>query len=170
MDYTMINKDQAVQRLNCAKKKLDTTLLGKHLGYGRDGNVFMWGQNEVIKITKPYPVFNRRLFKRKLSWLKKTKKHVVNVIDFGRLEGDGYWYTMQYLPSEISSNEDWYVVDTALSGLKRSRKQIKHLPKAFRKAYKSLKQLKYKHTDKHCDNVRMTKSGVIKLIDLESFL
>jgi len=139
--------------------------IGRYIDSGADGHVFKYDKNKVIKFSF---AFDENQFNTIKRVIKSTKRYlsVVDVYEFGKINDNVYYVIMEYLPHSISyadSSNAYYIYSNKLENF-----SPKILPLA-----KSLRKLKKNHKlvydDIHEFNLRRTKNGRVKVIDLESF-
>ena len=155
----------------------DLGILGDHMKTGLHGGAFMYGPDKVLKVS---PSTYKERFVRNLPWLKRPRKHVARLINYGDF-GDGYWSLLEYVPHRLTNEEEdamntveraaRYRRDPGANGCYReSAMKIKKLGPSWQSLFRSLKQMKFFHRDLHFDNIRKSNDQTIKLIDLESFI
>jgi thiamine kinase-like enzyme len=149
---------------------------GKFLDSGSFGSVYYFPVNKIIKFSKIEGRHLANLFETFQKIKDTNAKCVSKIYDFG------------YIGMDLKSYHYFYYITEKLEKLESSRNKVhsmgtlyntNELPahmeklnkneKLFVKELSKLKRRKLIHYDFQLDNIMQTKSGKLKVIDLESF-
>lgn len=146
--------------------------VGEYVGSGLHGHVYKYGANQVIKFGDGWA--DNKGFRELSSFVKSTKRFsaIVKIYSVGRFKRDFYWIIMEYLPKSLSRRERNYLtlIEDYVDRIPLDQKKFKRLPNKWKTLARSMRRINKWYSDLHYDNVKKTKSGLPKVIDIETFV